>query len=198
MLEYIPKVASIRIIAMQENDDLKNTPIVLLNRIEQHIFTIRETKVMLDADLAELYGVTTKRLNEQVKRNRDRFPSDFMFKLTEDEKQDVVANCDHLERLKFSKYLPNAFTEHGAIMAAAILNTSRAVGVSIYVVRAFVKLRELFFHTKELSQKLEELEKKVAGHDDSIKSLVDSLYRLTNSQELKKNRKIGFSSDSRN
>jgi len=145
--------------------------------------------------LAELYGVTTKRLNEQVKRNRDRFPADFMFRLTEDETHEVVANCDHLGRLKFSRYLPNAFTEHGAIMAAAVLNTSRAVGVSIYVVRAFVKLRELFFHNKELNQKLEELEKKVAGHDDSIKSLVASLHKLTNSQELKKNRKIGFSNE---
>jgi len=93
---------------MEENDNLKNTPIVLLNRIEQRIFTIRETKVMVDADLAELYGVTTKRLNEQVKRNRDRFPADFMFRLTEDETHEVVANCDHLGRLKFSRYLPTS------------------------------------------------------------------------------------------
>lgn len=180
---------------MGKNSDFSNTSIALLNRIEQRIFTIREVKVILDGDLAELYGVTTKRLNEQVKRNRDRFPPDFMFKLTVDERQEVVANCDHLGRLKFSRYLPNAFTEHGAIMAAAVLNTNRAVGVSIYVVRAFVKLRELFFQHKEFSQKLEELEKKVASHDDSIKSLVDSLYKLTNPQQLKKNRKIGFNSD---
>jgi hypothetical protein len=98
---------------------------------------------MLDTDLARLYGVSTKRLNEQVKRNRDRFPDDFMFQLTPDEKAEVVANCDHLQRLKFSPALPYAFTEHGAIMVASVLNTSRAIEVSVYVVRAFVKLRVL-------------------------------------------------------
>lgn len=180
---------------MEERDDLKNISIALLNRIERHIFTIRETKVILDADLAELYGVTTKRLNEQVKRNRDRFPADFMFKLTEQETKEVVANCDHLKHLKFSRYLPNAFTEHGAIMAASILNSSRAIGVSIYVVRAFIKLRELFFQHKELNQKLEGLEKKVSEHDESIKSLINALYKMTNPPMIKKNRKIGFNID---
>lgn len=150
---------------------------------------------MLDADLAELYGVTTKRLNEQVKRNRDRFPSDFMFKLTENEKQEVVANCDHLSRLKYSKYLPNAFTEHGAIMAATVLNTSRAVGVSIYVVRAFVKLRELFYERKELGLKLAELDQKVAGHDHVIKDLVAAIRRLNTPFKQKKRRRAGFNSD---
>jgi hypothetical protein len=88
--------------------------------IERKIFLIRGEKVMLDADLAALYGVTTKRLNEQVKRNRARFPNDFMFQLTEEEKAEVVANCDHLKRLKFSPALPYAFTEHGAIMLACL------------------------------------------------------------------------------
>ena len=98
---------------------------------------------MLDADLAGLYGVTTKRLNEQVKRNRKRFPADFMFQLTSREKAEVVANCDHLTRLKFSPTNPFAFTEHGAVMVASVINSERAVEVSVYVVRAFVKLREL-------------------------------------------------------
>jgi len=104
---------------------------LVLEEIEPMILTIRGQKVMLDADLARLYGVTTKRLNEQVKRNRSRFPEDFLFTMTADEKAEVVANCDHLRRLKFSPALPNAFTEHGAIMAASVLNTARAVEVSV-------------------------------------------------------------------
>lgn len=100
--------------------------LVPVERIQQTILVIRGHKVMLDADLAKLYGVTTGRLNEQVKRNRKRFPSDFMFQLTSDEKLEVIANCDHLKKLKFSPVPPNAFTEHGAIMVASVLNTTRA------------------------------------------------------------------------
>jgi hypothetical protein len=99
---------------------------------------IRGQKVMLDADLADVYGVTTRRLNEQVKRNRKRFPADFMFLLNDRERAEVVANCDHLVRLKFSPVPPYAFTEHGAIMAASVLNSPRAVEMSVYVVRAFM------------------------------------------------------------
>ena len=108
---------------------------VLVPRIENRIQVIRGLRVMLDVDLATLYGVQTKRLNEQVKRNRDRFPSDFLFQLTLDEKAEVVANCDHLRNLKFSKELPFAFTEHGAIQAANVLASSQAVEMGIYVVR---------------------------------------------------------------
>lgn len=90
-----------------------------ITTIERRILLIRGEKVIIDADLATFYGVTTKRLNEQVKRNRDRFPEDFMFQLTGPEKSELVANCDHLSRLKFAKSMPYAFTEHGAIMAAA-------------------------------------------------------------------------------
>ena len=94
-----------------------------VERIERLILVIRGQRIMLDADLARLYGVSTKRLNEQVKRNRERFPARFMFQLTAEEKAEVVANCDHLQKLKFSPVLPYAFTEHGAIMAATVLNT---------------------------------------------------------------------------
>ncbi len=97
---------------------------------------------MLDADLAALYGVSTKRLNQQVKRNLARFPADFRFQLTRSERDEVVADCDHLSKLRFSPSMPYVFTEHGALMAASVLNTARAVEVSIYVVRAFVSLRE--------------------------------------------------------
>src|SRR5438552_16891680 len=112
--------------------------IVPLERIERLIYIIRGQKVMLDVELAALFGVSTKRLNEQVKRNRSRFPLDFMFRLTPQEKNEVVAICDHLQSLKFSSTLPHAFTEHGALMLASVLNTRRAVEVSLFVVRAFV------------------------------------------------------------
>lgn len=107
------------------------TGLVPTEVISSRILSIRGERIMLDADLAELYGVETKRLNEQVRRNRERFPEDFMFQLTAEEKKYVVANCDHLSRLKFSPTLPYAFTEHGAIMAASVLNTLRAVEVSV-------------------------------------------------------------------
>lgn len=110
--------------------------------IERRILLIRGQKAMLDTDLAALYGVPTKVLNQAVKRNRHRFPADFMFRLTEDEKAEVVTICDHLQKLKFSPVLPYAFTEHGAIMLASVLNSKKAVRISVYVVRAFVKLRE--------------------------------------------------------
>ena len=102
---------------------------VPMEKIQQSILLIRGKRVMLDADLAQLYGVSTKRLNEQVKRNRDRFPEDFMFQLTVAEKTEVVAKCDHLAKLKYSPTHPYAFTEHGAIMLAAVLNTPRAIEV---------------------------------------------------------------------
>jgi len=146
--------------------------------IEQRILLIRGLRVILDADLAVLYGTTTKRLNEQVRRNRDRFPQDFMFQLTKREKAEVVAICDHLAKLKFSPVLPNAFTEHGAIMVASVLNTKRAIQISVFVVRAFVKLRELLSMHKELAHKLAELERKLQNHDESIQSLVVAIRQV--------------------
>jgi hypothetical protein len=104
---------------------------------------MRGHRVMIDTDLASIYGVTTKRLNEQVKRYRQRFPEDFMFQLNKKEKSEVVANCDHLKNLKFSPNMPFVFTEHGAIMLAAVLNSPVVIDASIHVVRAFVKLREI-------------------------------------------------------
>lgn len=163
-----------------------------LERVTRSILIIRGHKVMLDADLAALYGVTTKRLNEQVKRNFDRFPEDFMFHLTETEKNEVVANCGHLARLKFSPVLPAAFTEHGAIMAAAVLNSARAVEISVFVVRAFVKMRELTMVNKEIVQKLAQLESEVGGHDEAIAGLIDAIRQLMAPPEPKKKRSIGF------
>ena len=162
-----------------------------VGQIAQRILWIRERKIILDADLAELYGTQTKRLNEQIKRNRDRFPDDFIFQLTADEKSEVVANCDHLERLKYSPRLPYAFTEHGALMVAAVLNTPRAVDVSIYVVRAFVKLREILASNEDLAVKLTELEQRVSVHDATIGELIDAIRQLM-APEPGKKRSIGF------
>lgn len=169
----------------------KTNAIVPVERIESRILLIRAHKVMLDSDLAELYGVTTKRLNEQVKRNKERFPADFMFKLTAKEKSEVVANCDHLKKLKFSPALPHAFTEHGAIMAASVLNSRRAIEVSVYVVRAFVKLREMLRTHKELARKLAELEKRIEGHDEEIMALFEAIRQLMEPPE-KPAKRIGF------
>ncbi len=167
--------------------------VIPIGQIEQRILLIRGQKVMLDADLAALYGTTTKRLNERVKRNRDRFPQDFMFQLTKTEKAEVVAICDHLAKLKFSPVLPNAFTEHGAIMVASVLNTKRAIQASLFVVRAFVKLREMLATHKELAHKLAELEKKLQNHDESIRSLVVAIRQLmTPSEPEPPKRRIGF------
>jgi hypothetical protein len=169
----------------------KNRSIIPAEQIERAIFLIRGERVMLDADLADLYDVSTKRLNEQVKRNRDRFPPDFMFRITAREKMEVVANCDHLSRLRFSPVLPHAFTEHGAIMLAAVLNTPRAIKVSVFVVRAFVRLREMLTAHRALAHKLAELESKIGTHDEAIRSLMSAIRQLMAPPE-RPSKKIGF------
>lgn len=163
-----------------------------LETIQSRILLIRGEKVMIDADLATLYGVTTKRLNQQVKRNRARFPVDFMFQLTPEEKSEVVAKCDHLHKLKFSPTLPYAFTEHGAIMLASVLNSKKAVEVSILVVRAFVKLRQLLSSQKELFEKLRELERKYEKHEQHIVTIYKALRELMEPEPESQKRQIGF------
>ena len=175
---------------------------VLAPRIEGRIQVIRGLRVMIDVDLAALYGVQTKRLNEQVKRNRDRFPADFLFQLTPAEKAEVVANCDHLQKLKFSKVLPYAFTEHGAIQAANVLASAQAVEMGIYVVRAFVHLREALSTNADVAKRLAELEMKTESlelsHDTfsrntrlQLRQLLDAVRELTTPAEPSK-RPIGF------
>jgi hypothetical protein len=160
-----------------ERDDLHSS-IVPADKIEQRILLIRGEKIILDVDLAALYGVTNKRLKEQVRRNRDRFPGDFMFELTLEEIAEVAANFGHLSNMKYFKGLPYAFTEHGAIMAASVLNTPRAVEMSVFVVRAFVRLRNFLAAHKELAEKLAELERKLASHDEQIVAIIDAIKRL--------------------
>ena len=157
---------------------------------------IRGHKVMIDADLAALYDVETKRLNQQVKRNIDRFPADFMFRITRRERDEVVANCDHLSRLKFASAMPYAFTEHGALMAASVLNTTRAVDVSVFFVRAFVQLRETLGAHKELAKRLDELEsrieRKFSSHDQALAGILEAIRKLMTPPESAKKRRIGF------
>ena len=162
--------------------------LVPMERIERGILSLRGEKVLLDADLAGIYGVETKRLNEQVRRNPSRFPPDFMFQLTEVEKSEVVANCDHLARLKFSPHLPYAFTEHGALMLANVLNSERAAQTSVQVVRAFVKLRQMLASNAELARKLEAMEKK---YDAQFKVVFDAIRQLM-SPPVKPKREMGF------
>ncbi len=170
---------------------MKKISLLPAELIETKILLIRGQKVMIDSDLAKLYCVTTKRLNEQVKRNLERFPIDFMMQLTLEEKEEVVANCDHLRNLKFSPNLPYAFTEHGAIMLASVLNSPRAVEASIYVVRAFVRLRELLASHKDLTQKLKELEAKIEGHDEQIRDIIEAINQLLLPPDKPK-KQIGF------
>jgi phage regulator Rha-like protein len=168
---------------------MKQTPVLIpIERIERSILLIRGEKVMLDADLAEIYGVETKVLNQAVKRNAIRFPEDFMFQLTETEKTEVVTNCDHLTRIKFSPHLPFAFTEHGALMLANVLNSERAALTSVQVVRAFVRLRQILASNTELSRKLAALEKK---YDAQFKIVFEAIRQLMTPPEPKR-REIGF------
>ena len=172
----------------------KKASMVPLEGVASRIFLVRGQKVMLDADLAELYGVTTKRLNEQVKRNIDRFPSDFMFQMNTKEHDSLRSQIATLKhgRGQHRKYMPYVFTEHGAIMAASVLDSKRAVQVSIYVVRAFVQLREMLSSNKALARKLNELERKLTTHDHAITELIEAIRQLMTPPEPKKKRSIGF------
>jgi hypothetical protein len=156
---------------------------------------VRGEKVVIDADLAEFYGVPTKRLNEQVKRNRERFPEDFMFQLTPEEKTELVAKCGHLAKLKFSKTQPFAFTEHGAIMAASVLNSPRAAETSIFIVRAFVKLRGMIAEHKELAGKIARIERNLAEHDEQIIALIRAIKEFLQPEPVPRKRRIGFQTD---
>ena len=164
--------------------------------IASKILLIRDQKVMVDSDIAELYGVTTKRLNEQVKRNINRFPSNFMFELTKEEKDQVVANCDHLEKLKFSPVLPKVFTEHGIMMVANVLTSERAIQVSIQIIEVFIKMREILTDNLSLKLDIEEIKKKLTNHSKNIELVFSYLDELIGKKESEKPRKeIGYKAD---
>jgi hypothetical protein len=194
-------------------------------QIASAILVLRGHRVLLDAELAALYGVTTKRLNEQVKRNAARFPADFIFRLTKTEtaalnrSQNASGSQKHREYLasveetsslrsqiatlktgrgQHRKYLPFAFTEHGAIMAATILSSPRAIEMSVYVVRAFVQLREMLASNKELARRFAQLEtrldKKLTIHDEAIAAILSAIRQLMH-PPVPKRRPIGFTAD---
>jgi len=171
-------------------------PAILVERIEQSIYWMRSQKVMLDSDLAQLYGVTTGNLNLAVRRNCNRFPEDFMFQLTAEEAQRSRSQIATLKsgRGQNIKYRPNAFTEHGAIQAANVLNSARAIAMGVYVVRAFVQLRELLASNTALARKLNELEGKLKNHDETITAILSAIRELMN-PPLPKRRPIGFTAD---
>jgi hypothetical protein len=177
----------------------KAAPVAAAVALAHRILTIRGQRVMIDADLAELYGVSTRALNQAVKRNAARFPADFMFRLTHAEKEKLIAGEAQLARLKFSPVLPFAFTEHGAIQAANVLNSSQAVAMGVHVVRAFVKARALAVSHKDLALKLAQFEKRLmqtsvqlVEHDEAIENLVAAIRELT-APPSKPPRRIGFS-----
>jgi hypothetical protein len=166
---------------------------LLIALIENRIYLIRDQKVMLDNDLAELYGVSTKRLNEQMRRNLGRFPSDFMFQLTPKEaeilrSQIATSSLEHGGR----RTTPYAFTEQGVAMLSSVLNSERAVQVNIAIMRAFVKLREVIATHKELAQKIGELESKFRKHDSQIDAVFDAIRQLLAPKPVPPGRRIGF------
>lgn len=166
--------------------------LISTEQIQKHILLIRNQRVMLDSDLAKLYGVSTKRLNEQFKRNSRRFPEDFSFRLNRDEFE-ALRSQFATSKLGSGgrRYLPYCFTEHGAVMLANVLNSKRAIVMSIYVVRAFIRLREFLAKHKEITLKLQELENRISVHDRSIKELFEAIRQLI-APPVVKSRKIGF------
>jgi phage regulator Rha-like protein len=172
--------------------NMKNTALILAKKVDSAILFLRGQKVILDVDLAKLYGVSVKRLNEQVKRNTRRFPSDFLFRLSRIEyanlrSQIATSSSDHGGR----RYLPHAFTEHGAIMAATVLNSKRAIEMSLFVVRAFVRMREASAANRQIVAKLAELERRLERHDGDIQQLIEAIRELMEPEPANP-RRIGF------
>lgn len=160
--------------------------------VESRILIVRRQRVILDSDLAELYGVTVKRLNQQVNRNQERFPADFMFQLTSTEDKALRLQIATSKKGRGGRrYLPYAFTEHGAIMAATVLNSPQAVEMSVFVVRAFVRMREMLAKNRQLAAKINELDRRLETHDTTIQDIIEAIKELMVPEGPSK-RKIGF------
>jgi len=173
---------------MKQKKRISVTHLIPQERIEGKIFVIRDRKVMLDRDLAKLYGVETKYLNRQIRRNIQRFPQEFMFRLSVEEKNELVTNWHRFKTMKHSSALPYAFTEYGALMLANVLKGSRAIKMSIAIIRTFIKLREIAITYKDLHKKIEVMERK---YDKQFKVAFDALRKLLMPPEKPK-RRIGF------
>ena len=169
--------------------------LVPMERIENKIITLRDRKVILAPDLAELYDVETRVLNQAVKRNIERFPSHFMFQLSIEEKQEVVTNCDHLRKLKYSPVSPYAFTEHGALMSANILNSLGAIQMSILIVETFINLRIMIQKDELVKARLDDLEDRLGAQEFQTLAVLDQLGAIKQQLQPSKSKKplIGFS-----
>jgi phage regulator Rha-like protein len=168
--------------------------IARVTKIQKRIFIIRKKRVMLDSELADLYEVEAKRLNEAVKRNIKRFPKDFMFRLTKDEFDEVVANCDHLQNLKYRYNLPYVFTEQGVAMLAAVLNSQKAIDVNIQIMRAFIQLRSYVLSNDTLYEQIGDLRKLlmlyIEKNDKRVNKIIKALNNLI--EQPPKTKTIGF------
>ena len=180
----------------RKKENLLSMPVkrrtTLASAVESRILLLRHQRVILDTDIADLYGVPVKVLNQQVKRNRERFPADFVFRLTS--KEDAVLRSQFVTSKQGRggrRYAPYAFTEHGAIMAATVLNSERAVQMSVFVVRAFVRLREMLATNRKLAGKIDELENRLDTHDSTIQDLIDAIKELMKPEDPPRKR-IGF------
>lgn len=160
--------------------------------VESRVLILRHQRVILDVDLAQLYAVPVKRLNEQVRRNQERFPADFMFQLNSKEHEALRSQIATSKKGRGGRrYTPFAFTEHGAIMAATVLNSERAVAMSVFVVRAFVRLREMLATNRRLAGKIDELENRLDTHDSTIQDLIEAIKELMTPEDPPRKR-IGF------
>lgn len=167
--------------------------LIPLEIIESRIFVFRDQKVMIDRDLAELYGVQTKVLNQAVKRNIERFPAEFMFQLNDNEKKELVTICDRFKILTHSSSNPYVFNQHGVAMLSSVLNSKQAIAINVQIIKAFVKLQQLAITHNEIAQRLDELEYKFITYsketNESIEEIFESLRYLI---EIHDNPKIGF------
>ena len=180
-------------VMVHKSNELQGNSSAHVKPIERLIYLIRGQRVMLDSDLATLYGVETKVLNQAIRRNLQRFPEDFMFQLTSGEFESLRSHIVTLKtgRGQHRKYTPFAFTEQGVAMLSSVLRSPRAIQVNIEIMRAFVKLREVLVHNKELAEKLAELERKVTSHDQSIRTIFEAIQQLIE-EPVPKKRQIGF------
>lgn len=168
-------------------------PVLPIIQIQDRIRILRGHRVLLDADLAAFYGISTKVLNQAVKRNRGRFPTDFLFQIDGEEHATLRSQFVTSKDPRGGRqYHPFAFTEHGALMAATILNSERAVQTSLLIVRAFVALRQMAVEQKEIAQKLAELEARIGGHDEQIAEIIEGLRQILAPPDPEHGRKIGF------